>query len=322
MKVNSNNQNNISYKGFYNNKLIKKCLIFAADNGALFSAATILTLSTTVRPLSILITPKTDKENKKIACAKSLTSSLVGYGLMLMFSKPLTRSIKKIDNNPTKYLTKDVVSKYQDDKKNILDSKKYQLATEFLKLGLGFILAAPKAILTILTLPFVNQKIFSNTTTDTDLKKNSIAFKAKENFTKHFAKFLSKDSVYKLAKKYENSNFPLHITAASDVLTASTFIVSANKNKKIKNERKKSLIYNTAISTTLSLIATYGIEKLTKKSTENFIEKFKKANKNDPNLSKYIEGIKIAKPILLLGIIYYTIIPVISTFWADRVGQK
>ena len=148
---------------------------------------------------------------------------------------------------------------------NILNSKKYQLATEFLKLGLGFILAAPKAILTILTLPFVNQKIFSNTTTDTDLKQNSIAFKSKENFTKHFAKFLSKDSVYKLAKKYENSNFPLHITAASDVLTASTFIVSANKNKKIKNERKKSLIYNTAISTTLSLIATYGIEKLTKK---------------------------------------------------------
>lgn len=322
MKVNSNNQNNISYKGFYNNKLIKKCLIFAADNGALFSAATILTLSTTVRPLSILITPKTDKENKKIACAKSLTSSLVGYGLMLMFSKPLTRSIKKIDNNPTKYLTKDVVSKYQDDKKKILDSKKYQLATEFLKLGLGFILATPKAILTILTLPFVNKKIFSNNTTDTGLKQNSIAFKGNENFTKHFAKFLSKDSVYKLAKKYENSNFPLHITAASDVLTTSTFIVSANKNKKIKNERKKSLIYNTAISTTLSLIATYGIEKLTKKSTENFIEKFKKANKNDPNLSKYIEGIKIAKPILLLGIIYYTIIPVISTFWADRVGQK
>ena len=45
-------------------------------------------------------------------------------------------------------------------------------------------------------------------------------------------------------------------------------------------------------------------------------------NKNLPELEKYIEGIKIAKPVLILGAIYYMFIPVISTFLADRTEIK
>ena len=45
---------------------------------------------------------------------------------------------------------------------------------------------------------------------------------------------------------------------------------------------------------------------------------FKKANKNLPDLEKYLDGIKIAKPAIILGGIYYIIIPLISTFIADR----
>ena len=37
-----------------------------------------------------------------------------------------------------------------------------------------------------------------------------------------------------------------------------------------------------------------------------------------PNVEKQVEGIKIAKPILLVGGIYYMVIPFISTFLADR----
>ena len=58
---------------------------------------------------------------------------------------------------------------------------------------------------------------------------------------------------------------------------------------------------------------------MTKKTTEKFIKKFKDANKNDPNLAKQIEGIKIAKPILIAGVVYYILIPIISTFLADRI---
>ena len=36
------------------------------------------------------------------------------------------------------------------------------------------------------------------------------------------------------------------------------------------------------------------------------------------DLDKYIEGIKIAKPILITGVMYYMLIPVISTFFTDK----
>ncbi|MBO6257675.1 hypothetical protein J6N69_06530 [bacterium] len=91
-------------QAIYNSKLLKKGLEFAADNGALFVATTSLALSTVARPVAIMATPKADKENKKYAAAKSLASSAVGYIMMLCASLPLANSIKKINENPQKYL--------------------------------------------------------------------------------------------------------------------------------------------------------------------------------------------------------------------------
>ena len=73
MKVNSN----ITFQGLYTNKTFKKGLEFAAENGALFSAATIFGCSVGVRPLSIWMTPHVDKENKKVLCAKSIASTAI-----------------------------------------------------------------------------------------------------------------------------------------------------------------------------------------------------------------------------------------------------
>ena len=66
MKVNSTNKRNISFNGLWDNKALKKGLEFAAKNGTLFAGTTSLVFSTTIRPLSILATPKTDKKNKII----------------------------------------------------------------------------------------------------------------------------------------------------------------------------------------------------------------------------------------------------------------
>ena len=86
------------------------------------------------------------------------------------------------------------------------------------------------------------------------------------------------------------------------------------KSKKIEEARKKVLEYNAGISTGLSIASGYCIDKLSEKPTEKFIKKFSEINKNDPKLSKYIEGIKIVKPALIFGLVYYAGIPLISTF--------
>lgn len=296
------NDAQLSFQGFYQNKSLKRGLEFAADNGALFAATTTFTLSATMRPAAILFTPKTDKQNKKIACAKSISSSGVGFLMTFGFSMPLMFAMKKIDKNPKKYFNA------------AYDKKAYEFATQMFKLGLGAAIAIPKALLTAAGLPYVMDGFFP------EKKEEGLSFKGR--LAKGIGRVLDNKSFQKFSDKHKDSNFPMHIFALMDTLTTATFIRQISKSKRVQEDRKKPLMYNAGISTALSIGCGYVLDALTDKPTQKFIEKFKKANKGLPNLDKQVEGIKIAKPILLLAGVYYTLIPLISTFLADRVGQN
>lgn len=323
MKVNYQNNRDISFNGFYNNKALKKGLEFAADNGTLFAATTTLALSG-IRPLAILVTPNTNKKNKQVACAKSITSSLNGYLIALASSYPLSRAIKRIDKNPEKYLNKDTINSLKGASEFLTKSKAYSMATQLFKLGLGFIIAAPKSILTAIGTPYILNLINQEETISqaTMPINENPAFKGKNKFSSRIGKIIDKKGLQNFVNKNKDSNFPLHIIAATDTLSTGIFVQKIASSKKMDKKDKKPLIYNSIISTGLSILSTYFIDGLTKKQTEQFIENFSKANKNDPNLAKQKEGIKIAKPILIAGSIYYILIPIISTFLADRIKNK
>ena len=320
MKVNCQNNSNISFKGFYNNKMLKKGLEFAANNGTLFAASTTLVFST-FRPLIILATPNTDKKNKQIACSKSITSSVNGYLIALACSRPFSNAIEKIDKNPELYLKKETINYLKDLNKNLVESDSYLFGTQLFKLGLGFIIAAPKAFLTALMTPYMTKLI---TNYETISKKNNsnnenLSFQGKDKLPTFIGRILDNKNLQAFLIKNNKSNFPMHTIAATDTLSTAVFVHEINSHKNFKREEKKPLIYNSIISTTLSILSTYIIDNLTKNSTNKFIENFKKVNKNDAKLTKYIEGIKIAKPILIAGTMYYCLIPLISTFFADRI---
>lgn len=316
MKVNSN----ITFQGLYTNKTFKKGLEFAAENGALFSAATIFGCSVGVRPLSIWMTPHVDKENKKVLCAKSIASSFAGYLMMLGISKPVANSIKKIDKNPEKYLSSKTVQNLKEESKTLQYSKAYTFATQMFKLGLGVVTAVPKALLTVAGLPVVMKKVFPQ---KQETNQQNINFKGKKDgLAKNIAKVINQDGMQKFSKKYKDSNFPMHIVALTDVLTTATFIHETNRSKKIEEKRKKTLAYNAAISTGLSILSGYIIDKLLDKPTEKFIQNFRKANKGLPNVEKQVEGIRIAKPILIMAGIYYTLIPFMSAFLSEKAEHK
>ena len=150
----------------------------------------------------------------------------------------------------------------------------------------------------------------------------SLTFKAKPNFAKSIGKLLNKKSVLDFSEKYKDTNFPMHIIAGTDLLATAAFIHQTKKSKKIKEERKPALMYNAGISTILSIVCGYITDKLLDKPTEKFINNFKKANAGKPNLDKQIQGIKIAKPILILGTIYYIFIPFVSTFLAEKAEKQ
>lgn len=332
MKVNSTNNRDISFNGFWNSKGIKKALSFAADSGALFAATTTLALSSVARPLAILAAPQVDKENKKVACAKSWSSSIIEFGLTLALSIPVVNGIKKINNNPQKFLKAESIKNLKDGAESLKESKAYNLATQIFKLGLGIAVTAPKAILTALGMPYIldfafgekkSNKNINDKNSDENLSNPSFAGnKPSDYFAKGIGKILDNKSYQQFAKKNKDSNFPMHIIALKDTLATGLFIHEANKNKNIKDERKPALAYNSIISTGLSIASSYVIDKMTEKPAEKIINKIKEANANDPNLQKYLDGFKIAKPIIIVGLVYYLAIPFVSTFLAERAEKS
>lgn len=300
----------------YNSKIFKKGLEFAANNGTLFTATASLALSTIARPVAILAAPKSDKENKKYACAKSLASSAIGYGLMLAASMPVANAVKKIDKNPLKYLKDTTVKNLQAGEKTLAKSKRYGFATQLFKLGLGFVIAVPKSIMTCALIPPIMSKI----SPQKDKKSQNISFTG--NLSKGIGKLIDTKLVQNMAERFYDTKFEQHIICLTDALATGAFIEQTRRSKKIEQDRKKVLMYNAGISTGLCIAGSYGIDRLLKKPAEKFIENFKKANKNSPKLEKYIEGIKIAKPALIMGGLYYIAIPFVSTFLADRFDKR
>ena len=323
MKTNSIDKKTISFNGFYNSSALKKGLSFAESNGALFASSTALVLSATLRPPAILATPKTDTENKKIACAKAVTSTILDFGITFLISLPVVKAVNRINKNPEKYLKKETINNLKEGAEILTDSKAYTLANQLFKLGIGVAIAVPKAILNVMGMPYISSTLFKDKKEPQNNPKN-LTFKGREKngLSSFIGKIMDKKSVQKFSIKHADSNFPMHINAVKDSLATSVFIGVISESKNIKDERKKPLIYNSVISTGLSIISGYILDSAAKKPAEKFIQKLTEANKNDPNLKKYIDGFKIAKPVLILGIMYYGIIPVISTFFGERIGKN
>ena len=192
MKVNYQKNRDISFSGIYNSKAFKKGLEFAAENGTLFAATTTLVLSG-ARPLAILSTPKTDKKNKQVACAKSITSSINGYVIALACSKPFSKAIKKIDKDPKEYLSRETINALREEGKKLTESKPYAMATQLFKLGLGFVIAAPKSILTAIGTPYLLE-LFNTKKTIEDSQKpisENIVFKGKNSLPKGIGKIIN-----------------------------------------------------------------------------------------------------------------------------------
>lgn len=342
MRINSvHNTTSPSHKGLWNNKTVLKGLETISEHGATFVAATTLAMAAGVRPLAIKMTPDVKKENKEYAITNSITSGIIKFAMAEAIAIPVENAIKKIDKNPEKFLNEKTIKMLQGNAKTLVESKNYKFATQILKLSAGLVSAIPKAILTVSLIPFVmdllfkkqdknktNEKIYNtyNPIFSPTFEKYTPSFKGSisEQTAKGLGKILNSKTAQTFVKKYSanDSNIARNMSMATDVLLTASFVHRTMKNKKIEKERKKPLIINNLISTLISLSAGCAIDELIKKSTEKFIEKFSQTNKNDPKLPKYIEGINILRPTLVFAGIYYGILPMFSTYIADKLGKE
>ena len=81
------------------------------------------------------------------------------------------------------------------------------------------------------------------------------------------------------------------------------------------------MIYNNIISTAITILGGYAFDSMIKNKTNKFIKRFKELNINDPKVNKYIEGINIIRPALIFAGIYYGILPIFSTYMAEKIDK-
>ena len=338
MKINTIN-NNISHKGLLTNKAVLKGLEFASEHSASTIAGTSLVMASMVRPLVISKTPDVDSENKKYMMANSIISGLIKFAAVEAIAIPVENAVKRIDKTPEKYLAQKTIESLKGASENLPQSANYKFATQILKLSTGIITAIPKSMLTIALIPVFMDKFFNkkqpavkkiNPYDEIDkifepMKSNNPSFKGSipDIAAKGLGKVINNNSFQNFVKNnsHNASNIARNITIATDVLLTGSFIHRTKKSKEIKEERKNPLIYNSIIGTTASILGGYTIDKAVQAGSKNFIKKFSELNKNDPKLPKYIEGINILRPTLIFAGLYYGILPLISTYLADKTDK-
>lgn len=312
------------------NRYLLKGLEKISEHGTSFSASASLVLSTCLRPLAIYSTPDTEKENKQYAMANSICSGILKFGIIESIALPIENAVKKIDNNPKNFLAPKTLSRLS------TESRAYKLITQTIKLSTGFMTAIPKSMLTIALIPIIMDKMFfkkKQNSNSTKFLQQPTFFVGKENISfngnlntklaKGIAKIIDNNKIQDLSVKYQSKDKDIakHITAGTDILLTSTFAYNTNKSKGIKENRKKALIYNNIISTAVTLIGGYGIDRAMSKNNKKFIDKFAKINNGNPKLAKYIEGINILRPALIFAGIYYCILPIFSTYMAEKIDK-
>jgi hypothetical protein len=313
------------YTKILQNKTVLKGLEKVSEHGTSCTAGISLILSTVVRPLVIKSTPDVEKENKQYAMANSIASGLIKFGIVEAVALPIEYGVKEIDNNPEKFLRKSTI-------KNLgaNNGRSYKLITQIIKLSTGFLTAIPKSMLTLALIPIIMDKMFfKKKSSSSQIQQKitpsfgkNISFNGlNQSLSKGLAHIINNEKVQKLAIKFQNKDNDIakHITAGTDLLLTGTFAYQTNKSKKIKENRKKALIYNNLIATGLTLGLGYGIDNIIKNRTQKFIQKFKTINKNNPKVLTYVEGINILRPTIIFAGIYYGILPMVSTYFAQKV---
>ena len=324
------------------NKTVLNGLEKISEHGTSFVAGASLLMSFGVRTVSIYNTPDVKKENRFYAMANSITSGLVKFGIIEAVALPIENAVNRIDKNSSKYLTEATLKNFSP------ETRSYKFITQIIKLSTGFLTAIPKSILTIALIPVVINKVFHYNPLE-DLKKTAEKFPYQNNsakflttqipspqnekpsftgdigdkLSKGIASIINNKKVQKLAQKYEleDENIYKHITAMTDILLTSAAVWQTNRSDSIKENCKRVLNYNNIINTAITIIAGYWVDSRIKNRTDGFMGKFKELNKSNPKLPKYIEGINILRPAVIFALIYYTIVPIFSTYTSEKLDK-
>jgi len=308
-------KNTPKFSGLYNNKILLSSLETISNHGASFAAGASFVGALGLRPLAISITPKVNKENKKALSAESIASGAVKLLVALGVSLPIENEIKKISKNPE--FLKDI------------SKNEFNFIVQTIKMGSNLISAIPKSILGVALIPVI-MDLFS------DKKENKKDYSLLDSYSfngykkqvsfkgnKFLTSIIESKRMQEFAKNNlkDEKNIARNMSIATDILLTTTGALGVKISKKINEKNKSTLILNKILSSGISIFAGFQIDEIVQKLGKGFVENFKNANLNDSKLPKYLEGLNILRPTLIFALIYYGIIPIITTFVADKINN-
>lgn len=138
---------------------------------------------------------------------------------------------------------------------------------------------------------------------------------------KGLAKVLETKAMEKLIQKTKTANLVPHLQVLGSVILSGFYIKKTLQNDKLEEKRRNTLAVNQGIVWGLSTILGYSIDSKINNGVNKFISKYKEINHGNPTLGKYVNGIKIAKSVMIFDVVYRFIAPVVVTPIANAIGN-
>lgn len=145
-----------------NSKTFGAILEYAEGHPISCNALFSLVLAGMLRPATIMALPgDKDKEDKINAAAHSVASAVIGFISATVVMSPFDAAMKKVKNDPAKYLGKKAEAYLGDLKaKGLAKTAKFKNVETLMKMGPDIIIGIPRSIITIALIPPVLKYVF------------------------------------------------------------------------------------------------------------------------------------------------------------------
>lgn len=146
-----------------NSKAFGSVLEYAEAHPISCNALFSLVLAGMLRPATILALPGDDKskDDKIIAAAHSVASGIIGFISATIVMSPFDAAMKKVKNDPAKYLGDKAASYLGDLKaKGLAKTAKFKNVETLMKMGPDILIGIPRSIITIALIPPILKYVF------------------------------------------------------------------------------------------------------------------------------------------------------------------
>lgn len=119
-----------------------------------------------------------------------------------------------------------------------------------------------------------------------------------------------------------NGKLFAHLTVFGSTLLSIFYVGKTLTNKNLDESKRKTLAINQGLVWCASTALAYTLDIAVKKKFKTISDKFKLVNAKEKDLGKLANGLKIAKGIITVDLVYRFIAPVVVTPLANSIGNK